>query len=99
MLNVLAPKSKLDEMKQIVFQETTTLGVRYWDAACHRLGRRRVPIHTPWGDIHIKEGISDEKVVQVAPEHSECERAAKTHSVPLKEVYQTVLKLYYSGKF
>ena len=56
MLNVLAPKSKLDEMKQIVFQETTTLGVRYWDAACHRLGRRRVPIH-PLGETSILKRV------------------------------------------
>lgn len=98
MLNVLAAKTKLDEMKRIIFQETTTLGIRYWDASCHRLGRKKVPVETPWGQIHIKVGILNGEVVQAAPEFSECEAAAKTYQVPLKTVYQTVLNEYYGFK-
>lgn len=94
MLNVYADESKLEKMKSIIFQETTTLGLRYWSTACHRLGRQWVKVNTKWGSVSVKLGLYDDKVVQYAPEFSECEVIAKQFDIPLKTVYDAVRQAY-----
>lgn len=94
MLNVLTTQALLSELEHIIFTETTTLGIRYMQAACHRLGRRWVSVDTPWGAVSIKLGIYQNEVVQYAPEFSECEQLAKQNNVPLKQVYDEARKAY-----
>lgn len=94
MLNVLTAEALLSELEQIIFTETTTLGVRYMQAACHRLGRRWVHVDTPWGTVPIKLGIYQDKVVQYAPEFKQCEQLAKQNNIPLKQVYDEARKAY-----
>ncbi len=76
------------------FTETTTLGLRYMNAACHRLGRQLEQVDTEWGPITVKAGIYNGETVQFAPEFKECEAAAKRHGVPLKKVYEEVRRIY-----
>lgn len=48
-LHVLVDQDKLDVMKDIIFKQTTTIGLRYYPLTCHRLGREFIPIQTEWG--------------------------------------------------
>lgn len=88
MLNVLTSREKLEELENVIFAETTTLGLRYVAAACHRLGRTFVEVETPWGNVSVKAGIQNGRIVQYSPEFSRCEALAKQHNVPLKGVYE-----------
>jgi uncharacterized protein (DUF111 family) len=90
MLNVLIDKSFLETVETVIFRETTTLGIRYLHAACHRLGRQYETIETQWGSLTVKVGYHQGKLVQFAPEFAECEAAAKKHGVPLKLIYEEV---------
>lgn len=90
MLNVLVNESLLKQIEAIIFTETTTLGIRYLQASCHRLGREMILVLTKWGEITVKAGYHDGQMVQYAPEFSECEAVAKKFSVPLKDVYAEV---------
>lgn len=94
MLNVLTSRERLEQIKTVIFQETTTLGLRYWNAACHRLGRRMVKVNTAWGEVNVKVGIHQGEEVQYAPEFRECEAIAKEHRVPIKQVYDAVRLAY-----
>ncbi|OXM87642.1 nickel insertion protein [Paenibacillus rigui] len=94
MLNVLLDERELEAVEEIIFRETTTIGLRYLRASCHRLGREFEKVTTPWGDIHVKIGYHRGELVQFAPEFKECEQAAKTHGVPLKLVYDEVRRNY-----
>jgi pyridinium-3,5-bisthiocarboxylic acid mononucleotide nickel chelatase len=94
MLNVLVDEQRLSAMESIIFSETTTLGIRYMHAACHRLAREFVSVDTEWGPITVKVGYHQGKLVQMAPEFKECEQAAKTHQVPLKMVYEEVRRKF-----
>ncbi|WP_019534395.1 nickel insertion protein [Paenibacillus ginsengihumi] len=94
MLNVLAHDTALGVMEEIIFRETTTLGLRYIRASCHRLGREFVEVATPWGGIRVKVGLHRGEAVQFAPEFKECEQAAKTYGVPLKQVYDEVRRAF-----
>lgn len=88
LLNVLTNPERLPDIERIVFEETTTLGIRYLWTECKGLEKHWEKITTPWGDIRVKVGLYDGKAVQFAPEFADCETAAKTHRVPIKEVYE-----------
>jgi pyridinium-3,5-bisthiocarboxylic acid mononucleotide nickel chelatase len=94
MLNVLCSDDRLGKMEDVIFQETTTLGLRYLRADCHRLGRSFVKVETPWGLITVKTGHYKGELVQAAPEFKDCEEAARTFGVPLKRVYEVVRQLF-----
>jgi uncharacterized protein (DUF111 family) len=88
MLNVLVDERMLSRMEDVIFTETTTIGLRYMHATCHRLGREFHQVETPWGMINVKAGYHSGKLVQYAPEFKDCEEAAKRHGIPLKAVYE-----------
>ncbi|QCJ41596.1 LarC family nickel insertion protein [Bacillus sp. S3] len=92
LLQLLCSQKNINRIKEILFKETTTLGVRYYPITVHRLERifRRVP--TEWGMVTIKEGIFEGQVVQRAPEYEECKKIAEYHKIPLKQVYAQVWK-------
>ena len=94
MLNVLVDRSRLEAVKEFVFRETTTLGLRYAPVTCHRLGREIVRVETPWGPVAVKIGRYNGETVQFAPEYRDCERIARQHGIPLYNVYDEVRAAY-----
>ncbi|WP_257967984.1 LarC family nickel insertion protein [Peribacillus deserti] len=92
LLQLLLTRHKIDRMKEILFKETTTLGVRYYPLTVHRLERQFKSVETSWGPLTVKEGYYDGKLVQVAPEYEECKEIARIHNIPLKRVYEQVWK-------
>ncbi|MBD0383512.1 nickel insertion protein [Paenibacillus sedimenti] len=94
MLNVLLAADLLMEVEEVIFSETTTLGIRYMHASCHRLAREFEKVQTQWGPLTVKVGYHQGKLVQYAPEFKECEQVAKQYQVPLKRVYDEVRKQF-----
>lgn len=90
MLQLLCDQSKLLEIKQIIFTETTTLGIRYYPLTVHRLERRFFTLDTKWGKVLIKEGLFDNKVIQQSPEYEDCKNIAEKENIPLKYVYDYI---------
>lgn len=90
MLNVLVEATRLSFIEDVIFSETTTLGIRYMHASCHRLAREFEQVDTKWGLLTIKVGYHQGKLVQYAPEFKECEQVAREYQVPLKLVYEEV---------
>jgi uncharacterized protein (TIGR00299 family) protein len=85
-LSVLARREHLQSLQDIIFRETTTLGVRMWSAGRVTLGRRIRKVKTRFGTIRLKEAILDDTVLCSVPEYEDCKRAAQNHGVPLLEV-------------
>ncbi|WML52567.1 pyridinium-3,5-bisthiocarboxylic acid mononucleotide nickel chelatase [Neobacillus sp. PS3-12] len=94
MLQVLCDQKMIIRMKEILFAETTTLGIRYYPLSVHRLARTFYHVQTEWGDVTVKQGLHNGEIVQSAPEYEDCRKIAKDHNIPLKEVYQRVWELY-----
>lgn len=90
LLQLLCSAQKLEKMKEILFTETTTLGVRYYPLTVHRLERNFTKVETEWGSITVKEGVFNGQVVQRAPEFEECKKISREQNVPLKKVYEQV---------
>lgn len=94
MLQVLCEQMMITRMKEILFAETTTLGIRYYPLSVHRLARTFYHVQTEWGDVTVKQGLHNGEIVQSAPEYEDCRKIAKDHNIPLKGVYQRVWELY-----
>ncbi|OZB98749.1 hypothetical protein CJP46_06315 [Paenibacillus sp. XY044] len=92
MLQLLCAKEKIDQMKEIIFRETTTLGIRYYPLTVHRLERMFTQVSTEWGAITVKMGIHNGETVQCAPEYEDCKRIAQANGIPIKIVYEQVWK-------
>ena len=92
LLQLLCSQENLEKMKQILFTETTTLGVRYYPLTVHRAERRFRKVSTKWGTVTVKEGIYDGQVIQSSPEFEDCKKIAEHHNIPLKKVYEQVWK-------
>jgi pyridinium-3,5-bisthiocarboxylic acid mononucleotide nickel chelatase len=92
MLQVLCENKLKSEMMDIIFRETTTLGLRYYPLSVNRLGRTFRKVETPWGTVSVKEGLMQGEIVQQAPEFSDCKAISEQHGIPLKLVFQEVWK-------
>lgn len=81
LLRVIARPEDRERLAAMVFAETTTLGLRWWDAERRVQERRWVEVETLYGKVRIKIGES-----AWAPEYEDCRRLAREAGVPLKDV-------------
>ncbi len=86
LLTVLAEPHRVSEFERIVFEETTTFGIRRHDVTRSKLSRRIERVDTPFGGVRVKIGMLGDRIVTVAPEYDDCREAATRSGVPLREV-------------
>jgi pyridinium-3,5-bisthiocarboxylic acid mononucleotide nickel chelatase len=96
LLQVLSPADGAGALSKIIFQETTTIGIRRHSAARNVLEREFISVETPYGSVTIKVAKMEGEVVNFAPEYEECARIAREKNVPLKQVQATAIQAYLS---
>jgi len=89
MLRVICDPSGSLRTKEIVFSETSAIGVRFRTEQRMTLPRKSIMITTNYGNIRAKEIITPTGVV-VTPEYEDCCKMARKLKVPLKEIYEAV---------
>jgi pyridinium-3,5-bisthiocarboxylic acid mononucleotide nickel chelatase len=94
LLTVLCKPEDASKLTQLIFTETTTLGVRRRDEMRSTLARRWESVGTPWGEVRIKIASMNGTVTNYAPEYEDCRRIAAQHHVPLKTVMQEAARAY-----
>jgi pyridinium-3,5-bisthiocarboxylic acid mononucleotide nickel chelatase len=94
LLTVLCKPQDASRMTELIFAETTTLGVRRRDEARQTLARRWENVRTPWGEVRIKIASMNGTITNYAPEYEDCKRIASKHHVPLKNVMQEATRVY-----
>ncbi len=85
-LTALAEPSKVSDLSTILFEESTTIGVRWTGYERSRLEREVVTISTTYGPVPFKLSRLGGKIVTVTPEFSEVARIAKEKGLPVREV-------------
>ena len=90
-LKVLCRKPVQQKLQQIMFMETTTLGIRSYPVVRIALERRWREADTPWGSVRIKEGLLHGQVINSVPEFEDCKRVAQESGQPLKKVEAAAL--------
>lgn len=91
-LSVLCSKNKISEIKNFIFKETTTLGIRQYQVEKSMLKRDFSKITTKYGEVTVKNAYLDGKIIKCKPEYEECKRIAKEKAISLSEVYEEIRK-------
>ena len=94
LLTVLCKPEDANKLTQLIFTETSTLGVRRRDEVRQTLSRRWENVRTEWGEVRIKIASMNGTVTNYAPEYEDCRRIAAEHHVPLKAVMQEASRQY-----
>jgi uncharacterized protein (TIGR00299 family) protein len=94
LLTVLCKPEDANKFSQLIFTETTTLGVRRREEVRQTLARRWESVGTPWGEVRIKIASMNGTITNYAPEYEDCRRIAAERQVPLKTVMQEAARAY-----
>jgi pyridinium-3,5-bisthiocarboxylic acid mononucleotide nickel chelatase len=96
-LTVLARPGLVPALRDLLFRETTTIGLHWRTEDKMSLEREFATVETQWGAVQIKVARwPSGEVANASPEYEDCRRLAAQHSVPLKQVMQEAARLYAS---
>ena len=91
LVQVMAHPQKRDELMDILFRESTTLGVRFRYSQRKVLQRSIEEIDSPWGQILVKKVSRADGSFFFHPEYEACKKIAEKHGLPIKEIYYWVI--------
>ena len=93
MLSILLNSQLLEQVTTILFDETSTIGVRHYIVQRTMATREFINVTVPWGQASVKVSSYNGKLCSITPEYEDCKRLATEYNLPLKEVQQTVLEV------
>lgn len=91
-LSVLCKEELVESLKEIVFLNSTSLGIREYKVNKNMLKRDTVEIETEFGKVRIKQSYFNGKPVHSKPEFDDCRELAKKHNVTIAEIEKAVYK-------
>jgi len=94
LLTLLCLPEAADALAQLVFDQTTTIGLRMYEARRRVLERESVEVETPYGTVHVKVAKREGRIVNAAPEYEDCQKLATEKNVPLKQVILSAQAAY-----
>jgi pyridinium-3,5-bisthiocarboxylic acid mononucleotide nickel chelatase len=94
LVTVIATPDRRDTLADIVFRETTTIGLRHIEMDRRVLQRDVVSVATPYGAVRIKQAWLDGRIVNALPEFDDCAALAREHGLAVKEVQALALRAY-----
>jgi uncharacterized protein (TIGR00299 family) protein len=98
-LTVLARPDLVPALRDLLFRETTTIGLHWRTENKVALEREFATVDTPWGAVQMKVARwPSGEVANASPEYEDCRKLAAQHSVPLKQVMQEAARLYAAFK-
>ncbi len=97
-VQVLCKPEDSGRLCQILFQETTTLGIRRNQIERISLPRTIIQVNTKYGPVSVKIARIGKGKVKASPEYEDCLKIAREHGLPLQQVIQQVLQFYYAEK-
>ena len=86
LLSILCRAAQRSTLGDLLFSETTTLGIRAYEVERRALQRRMVAVETQYGPIDVKVAQLNGHIVKAMPEFEQCRQAARAANVPLRLV-------------
>ena len=90
LLTVLTVPSLVDDLTAIIFQETSSLGVRNYGAKRRKVSRRIKEVKTKYGKVKVKISGVGKEMRQMSPEYEDCRKIARQKGIAFREVYEEV---------
>ena len=88
LLTVLCHEDKLETIREEIFTQTTTLGIRVDLTERYKLERRFEEVQTPYGPVRVKIAFAGDREFTVSPEYESCKEIARKNQTPLRLVYE-----------
>jgi uncharacterized protein (TIGR00299 family) protein len=95
LLTVVAPPERRAALADVIFRETTTIGLRHYDVDRECLRREIVNVETPIGAVRFKVAWRDGRIINAVPEFDDCVRLATAHNLSVKDVQALAVKAYH----
>jgi len=92
LLRVLCAPQDQGQLSNIIFNETSTLGIRSYPVDRLALQREQKEIQTQYGPVRVKIAYQPNGQVNCAPEYDDCKRLAQEKKIALKLVYEAALQ-------
>lgn len=89
-LTVLCSNDKKEGLMKIILRETTSIGIRFYEAQRRTLHRQIKPVNTKFGKINVKISRLGGNILKATPEYEDCKKIAKKFGIPLVEVIKSV---------
>lgn len=92
LVQVLCPSARQSAVIDRILMETTAIGVRHYSVKRQVLAREIVTVATPYGPVASKRVRTPDGGTRVAPEYEACRKIAEEKNLPIRMIYETVLK-------
>jgi pyridinium-3,5-bisthiocarboxylic acid mononucleotide nickel chelatase len=101
LLTVICDRDRSIECEQIIFKETSTLGIRKSWQMRSILPREIQSIVTKYGTVRVKVArnnlVNDDSIINIQPEYDDCAAIAQAHQIPWREVHQLTLMTWHES--
>jgi uncharacterized protein (TIGR00299 family) protein len=94
LLTVLTEQTHFENITAMLFQETTTLGIRYYETNRRTLARHTTQVATAFGKVDVKFASLGNKIINVMPEYESCSTLAQNEHVALALVQTAALTAF-----
>ena len=94
LVTVIACPSRREVLSDIIFRESTSIGLRFSEMTRECLDRSTTTVETQVGPVRVKIAQRGGRVINVAPEFEDCVRLATNCDIPVKEVQALAHKAY-----
>lgn len=92
LMRVICHPEKKSALTTVIFHESTSAGIRYYQANRIKLPRERIMVDTPYGKLSANVFKDAEGEYYASPEYEHCKKIAKQKGIPLKRVYLEISK-------
>ena len=92
LISVLTTPAKEAELRDLLYSETTTLGIRVSEVRRDPLPREVISVDTRFGTVEVKAARRGGRILTAKPEFESVRKLADEHGVPLAEIHNEVLR-------
>ena len=93
-VTVVAPTGRREALADVLFRESTTIGLRVTETERERLDREQVAVETPLGPVRVKVARRDGAIRNAVPEFDDCARLAAEQGLSIKDVQAIAVKAW-----
>lgn len=90
-ITITTSLSNEEKIKEIMFKESTTIGIRKFNIERTELEREIKNVSTKYGNIRFKVSCYKGEIMNISPEYEDIKRVAEEKNIPLKKVYKNVI--------
>jgi hypothetical protein len=91
LVTIVAPPAARSRLSDILFRESTTIGIRYEEMSRTCLDRATETVQTPYGEVRFKVARRDGQELNASPEFDDCARLAAQHGVSIKTIHAAAI--------